>query len=58
MRSCEIINDELGWHIQFLDHNGKKRCCLMDATDSVEAELEAMEEGFNLVTIVPKTPFP
>jgi len=54
---CELINDELGWHMQWLSA-GEKRCCLMDATDEVEAELEAMEEGFNEITIVPKTPFP
>lgn len=48
--NCDLIHDQLGWWLQF-DKNGVRHCTLMDATDSLEAQLEAQEEGFNVMTI-------
>jgi hypothetical protein len=68
-RKCELIHDELGWHIQFMDYNGNKHCHPMDATDEIEAQHEAMQEGFSDMVIwhadrqssriiIPKQPYP
>lgn len=43
---CDLIYDEHGWWIQYTDKEGKHHCCLMEATDSLEAQLEAQEQGF------------
>lgn len=48
--NCDLIHDHLGWWLQY-EKKGKLRCTLMDATDAVEATLEAQEEGFNVMTI-------
>lgn len=51
MKNCDLIHDQLGWWMQYKDKGGLTRCTLMDATDAVEATLEAQEEGYNVMTV-------
>ncbi len=49
--NCELIEDEHGWWMQSETPNGGKHCYHMDATDEIEAEHEAMQEGFTNIRI-------
>jgi hypothetical protein len=69
--TCELIEDEHGWWwLQYeTPIQRRKHCYLMDATDEIDAQFEAMQEGFNdfrvcrlhkpVTTVtIPKSPFP
>ena len=68
-RECELINDEQGWWLQYEIEQGIHHCYHMDATDEIDAQHEAMQEGFTEMKIIrperattvvkiPKSPFP
>jgi len=48
--TCDLIHDEHGWWMQY-ERNGKKRCRLLDCTDSLDAQLAAQELGYNVMTV-------
>jgi hypothetical protein len=66
---CEVIEDGPMWFLQYVDNEDKKHCHLMDATDEIDAQYEAMQEGFDNIRVcrshkpvttvtIPKSPFP
>jgi len=54
----DIIKDEHGYWMQYdepLERGSlvpRRRCVLMDAMTQKEAELEAIEEGFNVIGVI------
>ena len=58
IRNCDIIKDEHGYWMQYdepLERGSlvpRRRCVLMDAMTQKDAELEAIEEGFNVIGVI------
>jgi hypothetical protein len=50
-KKCELIHDEYGWWMQYVDGDGKKRVTLLDADSETEAELAALDEGYRATGI-------
>lgn len=57
-RQCEIIKDQHGFWMEYYDQPErgsiapKRHCVLMDAMTQKDAELEAIEEGFEVKAII------